>query len=55
MPIEYLPDELIGVAVTHFRGGKNAQHFSVTVGEVAEMARSRLDLLESDRLLHTGI
>lgn len=55
VPIEYRPDELVGVEVTHFRGGKSAQHFSVTVGEVAKTERSRLDLLESDRLLHTGI
>jgi ferric-dicitrate binding protein FerR (iron transport regulator) len=55
VPIEYLPDELAGVEVTYFRGGKSTQHFSVTVGEVAETERSRRDLLESDRWLHTGI
>jgi hypothetical protein len=53
--VAYPVDRLIGVDVIHFRGGRSSQHLSVPVGEASDTQRERLDLLESDRLLHTGI
>lgn len=55
VPVEYPVDQLIGVEVTYFRGGRSSQHLSVPVSEATDTRRQRLDLLESDRLLHTGI
>ena len=53
-PYEYTVQQLIGVDVTHFRGGSNTHHLSVVLGN--EMVGfSRTSTLDSDSLLHTGM
>ncbi|GAA5509531.1 FecR family protein [Novipirellula caenicola] len=50
----YDVSQLIGIEVTHFRGGTNSQHMSVAIGDTNDSGDGRRAVIESDRLLHTG-
>ena len=46
--------QLIGIEVTHFRGGSNSHCLSVAMGSDVNSADDRLTVMQSDLLLHTG-
>jgi hypothetical protein len=54
-PHEYTVQQLIGVEVTHFRGGSNTHHLSAALGEDIAEGFNRKGTIDSDSLLHTGM
>jgi ferric-dicitrate binding protein FerR (iron transport regulator) len=46
--------QLIGIEVTHFRGGSNSHCLSVAMGSDVNSVDNRRRVMESDLLLHTG-
>ncbi len=51
----YAVADLIGVRIEHFQGGSNTHHLTVATDASVDAASSRQEVLESDRLLHTGV
>lgn len=54
-PRDYTVQQLIGVEVTHFRGGSNTHYLSTVLGDSMAEGSIRRSTMEADALLHTGM